>query len=500
MEKVFSIIVTKQFYISCLAFLGGVFLASFVSIPLSILLFMSFLGVCLFASAFVTPDEYIKKISIAISFFIIVFSLGAIRFELHGDSSPDQVFASKVGQQITLESEILGEPINKGSYTQYVVLAPNSNEKVLVRGENYPKFKYGDRVSFTGKLQAPTNFETEKGKEFDYVSHLRKDDIHYILSFARGTLVSEGNGNIITSMLLTLKQSFVRNVNTLFPEPSSSLMAGVLLGVQDSLGTELEEVFRDTGIIHIVVLSGYNITIVSESLVKLFSFLPKNLALGSGAFGIILFSLMVGATPSVLRASLMALLVLLARGTGRTYAIARALLIAAVVMVFWNPNILVFDTSFQLSFLATIALIWISPLVSPHLTAVPEKFGFREVVSATIATQVFVLPLLLYKMGQVSLVGLPVNVLVLWLIPTIMILGFIASMIEFAFHFLAVPVAYVTYLLLMYVIKTAEFFATLPFATVTVSYFPALFLWSVYGLYGYLYWRLKERGDVGTKS
>jgi hypothetical protein len=233
MEKVFSIIVSKQFYIACLAFLVGVCIASFVSVSLSILLFTSFLGVCLCASVLLTPDEYIKKISIAISFFIIVCSLGAVRSVLHNNTSSDHMFSSKVGEQITLESEVLEEPINKGSYTQYIVRAPSDNEKVLVRGENYPKFKYGDIVSFKGKLQAPTNFETDAGKEFDYVSHLRKDDIHYILSFARGTLVSEDNGNVITSHLLMLKQGFVRNVNTLFPEPSSSLMAGVLLGVQD---------------------------------------------------------------------------------------------------------------------------------------------------------------------------------------------------------------------------------------------------------------------------
>jgi len=273
-------------------------------------------------------------------------------------------------------------------------------------------------------------------------------------------------------------------------------MAGVLLGVQDSLGTELEDVFRDTGIIHIVVLSGYNITIVSESLVKLFSFLPKNLALGSGAFGIILFSLMVGATPSVLRASLMALLVLLARGAGRTYAIGRALLIAASVMVFWNPNILVFDSSFQLSFLSTIALIWISPLFLPLLKRVPEKFGFREVVASTLATQLFVLPLLLYTMGQISLFGLPVNVLILWIIPTIMLLGFIATILQFGFHILAIPVAYCTYILLMYVIQTAKLFASLPFATIQIPYFSAFLFWSSYALYGYLFWRFRKSAKL----
>ena len=152
---------------------------------------------------------------------------------------------------------------------------------------------------------------------------------------------------------------------------------------------------------------------------------------------------------------------------------------------------MVFDTSFQLSFLSTVALIWISPIFEKKFYKIPEAFGLRGVVCATLSTQLFVLPLLLYKMGQVSLVGLPVNLLVLGVIPTIMFLGFITGLLSFVSGSMAFPVALATQFLLAYVIKTAEFFASLPFASVQISYFPALFFWITYLIYALIFWKIR---------
>jgi competence protein ComEC len=497
-EKASILISRNKLIVAISGFLLGVFVASFVSFSLTLSLFFVFISGCIFVYALFVREIPIRSVIVSFAIFFALFSLGFIRYGIHNQTSSDPSFVAKIGQTVSMVGVVLDEPLNKDTYEQYIISAPGGEEKLMVKGGLYPKFKYGDEVKFEGKLQEPSNFETDNGKTFDYVSYLRKDNIHYILSFAHGTLVSSGHGNVVVNFLITLKQKFVGNLQELIPEPESSLLSGVLLGIQDSLGKDLTQVFRDTGIIHIVVLSGYNITIVSESIVKVFSFLPKSFALGSGAFGIILFSLMVGGTPSVLRASVMALLVLLARSTGRTYDIGRALLLAAFFMVLWNPNVLVFDTSFQLSFLSTVALIWISPIFEKYFSKIPETFGLRGVFSATLSTQLFVLPLLLFKMGQVSLVGLPVNLLVLGVIPTIMFLGFIAGLLSFGSGVIAFPVALITQFLLAYVIKTAELFASLPFAAVQISYFPALFFWLMYAVYGFIFWKIHK--NISNKN
>jgi len=491
MEKVSRFLIHNSLVGAILGFLFGVFVASSVSLGTKGLIVFLVISLVLFMIGLLQKEDSRRKTFLILSVCLLSFSFGVLRYEIYNLKNVNQDFISRIGTTITIESVIDSPPQDKGSYMQYVVPVGNGSQKILVKASPYPEFKYGEKVSFRGKLQVPKNFETDSGREFDYVSYLGKDHVSYILSFAQGTLISKGNGNPIVSRLYGLKNAFLENLNTNIVEPQASLMAGILLGV-DTLGKEIEEKFRTTGIVHIVVLSGYNITIVAESLIRFFSFLPRSFALGTGAFGIMLFSIMVGGTPSVLRASCMALLVLLARATGRTYQISRALLIAAFIMVFWNPNILLFDVSFELSFLSTIALIWISPLFEKKLLWIPEKLGLRDVTSATLSTQLFVLPLLLYKMGQFSLVGLPVNLLVLGFVPTLMFFGFLTGLFGFISSWLAFPFAFISYLILTYILKVVDVFSILPFASFHITHFPLWLMWALYLFYAVLFWKFSN--------
>ncbi len=494
METGVSFLIRYKFLISLLAFLVGVFSASFFHFGFGFISFLLFIGFIFLIYSF-RLQGYSRRIFLICSLSIVLFSSGILRYELKNNQEVNTDLRSSVGRAISIDGIVQSEPQSKESYRQYIIQPAEGKEKILVRADLYPEFQYGDEIKFNGKLSLPENFETDSGKEFDYISYLKKDDISYILSFAKGELISVGNGNEVKSLLYKVKNKFLQNLNSSISEPESSLLAGILLGV-DSLGKDLEEAFRRTGIVHIIVLSGYNITIVAESLIKFFSFLPKNFALGTGAFGIILFAIMVGGTPSVLRASLMALLVLLARSTGRTYDIGRALLIAGFCMVLSNPNILVFDTSFQLSFLSTLALIFISPIIEKKLTWIPEKLGLRDITSATISTQIFVLPLLLYKMGELSLVGLPVNLLVLGFVPGIMLLGFITGLFGFTSHLIAIPFAFVTELLLSYVLKVVDIFASLLFASIHIPFFSTFLFWIAYILYGFFFWKISRKNSM----
>ncbi|MCH8329246.1 MAG: ComEC/Rec2 family competence protein [Nanoarchaeota archaeon] len=185
-----------------------------------------------------------------------------------------------------------------------------------------------------------------------------------------------------------------------------------MLGTKQSLGEELKQDFIDTGIVHIVVLSGYNVTIVSDAIVGFFGyFLSGMVAFSLGLISIVFFAIMTGAGATIVRASIMAILVLIARRIGRTYEITRALLLAGLVMLIHNPWILVFDISFQLSFLATVGLIYLAPRFEKYVRFLPKFWDIRGIFAATIATQLFVLPFILYKMGTLSLVSPFVNLL-----------------------------------------------------------------------------------------
>jgi len=222
-------------------------------------------------------------------------------------------------------------------------------------------------------------------------------------------------------------------------------------------------------------------------------FLPRVFATSFGVFSIIAFALMAGGSATVVRASIMALLVIVARLGSRKYDITRALLIAGFIMLINNPAILVFDPSFQLSFLATLGLVYVSPLVEKNLWFITEKAKLREVATATIATQIFVLPYILYQMGTLSIVALPVNLLILVAIPITMLFGLLTGMAGFVSLILATPFAYIAYSLLAYELGIVNWFARLPFASFSVPAFPFAVVILVYFGYFVLYRYLKSQ-------
>jgi competence protein ComEC len=312
-----------------------------------------------------------------------------------------------------------------------------------------------------------------------------------VVSFANVQVVETGKGNMVLEYLLVFKHAFMQNIEAVIPEPYVGLSEGLLLGVKQGLGNDLEDAFRKTGIIHIVVLSGYNIMLVVLFVMYLLALIvPMRFRLLFGAISIFLFACMVGLSPTVMRASAMALLLLLAQATERTYAVLRALVVTGTLMLVLNPYLLVYDVGFQFSFIATLGLILVSPYLASYVTFMPTWFKLREFLTATLATQIFITPLLLYQMGQFSVVAIIVNLLVLPMVPVAMLFTFITGVVGFVSTSLSVVCAYLAYLSLAYIIVIAQAFAKLPFASYVVPAFPFCVVVIVYLLYAYILWRL----------
>ena len=437
-----------------------------------------------------------------VTLFIFAAAFGMFRYDLSELHKYNPLLEQSLGKQVTFRGVVSDEADERESSSRLTVTLDSAvleEEKVSITGKIlvitnlYPKWKYGDRLELSGLLAKPKNFSDETTlREVDYRAYLAKDGIYYEMFRPRVTLLSGGQGSWLAEKLFAFKKAFIGNISRFIPEPHAALLGGLVVGAKQSLGKKLLDDFRTVGVIHVVVLSGYNITIIAYFIEWLFSRLRKTPRLILASAGIILFAIMVGASATVVRATIMALLVLLARSTGRIYAVTRALLIAGFFMLMHNPKILVFDTSFQLSFLATVGLIYFSPLIEPKVKWVTEKWKLREIVVATIATQIFVLPFLLYKTGLFSVVSLPVNLLILTAIPATMLLGFLAGISAFVSTTLALPFAYGAYVLLAYELGVVEWFAKLPFASVTIMAFPSWFVVLVYFFYFVIYLRLQS--------
>lgn len=432
-----------------------------------------------------------SKVGFIFCIFLFSFSLGVLRFHLSDVSLPE-VFESKVDKSLELKGFIIDESEIKETNQKLTIETEIGDEKteILLTSSLDENFKYGDEINFKGILKKPVNFITDQGKEFDYVNYLRKDGIFYVMNYPNIEIVSRGNGNKIKSALFLVKEKFLEKINFVIPEPESLLMGGLILGEKSSFSPDLRQSFVDTGTIHIVALSGYNVTIIAEWIMKLFSSFPKNFGIGAGIITVILFVVMTGGSSTAVRAGMMAVLALIARATGRNYDVARALILVAVAMIILNPFVLFYDVSFQLSFIATISVIFLAPKMEKYFLWVTPRFGLRDIISVTTSAYIFVMPFILYNMGNLSLVALPTNILILPFIPITMMFGFFTGIAGLIFNIFAFPFGYVSYLLLHYELAVVNFFSHLSFASFSIPNFPLLITLLIYIYFVYkLFWK-----------
>lgn len=489
---------SKYVHIAILGFFGGIVLDSILFVGVWSAVFLCLLSAFLFGVSRMSLGVKLSFFAFLFSVFFVFTAFGIFRFEADR-TKEDSVLRNMLGKQTTLEGVISGEPDVRENSTR-IVLRIDQGEKVLLITKRYPEFEYGDRIRASGKLSAPKNFIGENGREFDYISYLEKDGIFSEMNFPKIEVLSHGEGDKIVNSLFEIKHAFLARVSQVLPEPHASLLGGLLVGAKHSLGKDLEDDFRTAGVIHIIVLSGYNITLVAYFFMSVFSFLSARLRMVFGMTSIFLFALMTGAGAATVRASVMAGLIIFAKATGRTADMIHLLFVAGFFMALWNPHIILHNPSFQLSFLATLGLLLLSERISSRLSFVPEKFLLREIASATLSTQIFVLPLLLYQTGQLSLVALPANLFILSAIPGAMLFGFLAGTAGFISVWLAAVFGAVTFVFLAYILGAVNFFSHLPFAAITVPEFPAWVLFSAYLLLGVLTWRQFRKQENLSKN
>ncbi len=255
---------------------------------------------------------------------------------------------------------------------------------------------------------------------------------------------------------------FSRQTNQLLPEPQASLLNGILWGEQKQMPKDFYEALRRTGTLHVIALSGMNITILVNLLGKMSLFLGRKPSILISLFSVIIFIWFVGAPVSAVRAGIMGGLSLLAVYFGRKDWALLSLILAAGIMLIFNPGWLT-NIGFQLSFLATLGIILLG---SSGGRGAGFLFSVKENLRTTLAAQVFTLPIILYNFKQISLVAPLTNVAVLWVVQYVMVLGFVLSLMAVVFLPLAYPLAWIIWVPLTFFIKIVELTAEIPLAAI----------------------------------
>ncbi|HSB65021.1 MAG TPA: ComEC/Rec2 family competence protein [Anaerolineales bacterium] len=485
------------FWIS-LAFLSGILLAREISIPMLIWGVLACLAILFSLPPIYRRINYSppRRVSIALKipsprlypFMILCVCLGTIRYQLEVPiTGPAFIsyYNDRPGETV-VEGMVDGDPDIRDTYANLRVkisslqMAGDSQTiyvhgLLLARVPAGTSFSYGDRIRLQGKIQTPAENE-----DFSYRDYLANQGIYSYLPYPTITLIQSNQGNPVKSVLYGLRERAVKTVYTLFPDPEASLLSGILLGVQGGISAKLQEAFRQTGTSHIIVISGFNITIISGLFTYLFSrIFGRYKGAIFAALGIIIYTLFVGAGAAVVRAAILGLLSVLGHLIGRRQTGLNSLTFGAGLMAIVTPSVL-WDVSFQLSFAATLGIMlyaepmseWFIKILSriiPQEQAQKLAGPVGDYFLVTLAAQITTLPLMMYYFKRLSLTAMIANPLILPAQPAIMVLGGLAVLIGMVLQPMGQLLAWMAWPFTAYTIRMVEWLANIPHGSIALG-------------------------------
>jgi competence protein ComEC len=380
--------------------------------------------------------------SIPFSLILGAFALTAMLYQLSLPvMSARQLASYHLKGKVSLIGLVILPPEEKSSSLEVVVAAENirvSGKEHEVEGKLLfyipigTTLKYGDRVEIWGELEKP-----EEGEEFQWREYLRHKGIYTTTRYPQVKVKAHDQGNPILAALYHLRDYGGRILTQIFPSPEDALLRGILLGDESAISKSMDAAYRRTGTSHIIAISGFNMAVLA-GFVSLF--LTQHLGAKRGALATIIllatYSLLVGGSPSVLRAAFMGAFTVIADVIARKGNTLNSLGLSALLMVLINPH-LPWDLGFQFSFLATLGLaLFAGPLQLRVEDWFQERFQNEkatklasflcEFLLLTLIAQAMVLPVSLCHFHQLSWLFLLANPLILPLQPAVMILGLIA--------------------------------------------------------------------------
>lgn len=474
-------------------FASGVFLRSLFSFGWEPVAFVLLLATILMVVPSLVEGKPRQVYSLG-TLFCILLALGVARTSLTDTPLPKS-FASDLRHRVTYEGVVVSDPDIRETAQRVQVRVQNEGDEttLLVVTKPYVKVAVGDTVRVSGTLLKPEPFDTDGGRVFRYDTYLQKDGIRFLLSFATLHVEEAAPWYSVPAALARIKHAFLHGLDATLPEQNAALAGGIVIGGKTGLSKELHQAFITSGLVHVIVLSGYNVMIVAEWMVALLAPLTpsRRVRAVAGAVALLLFVGIAGFSATAIRATLMALIALYARASGHTYAASRALFVAVLLMLMWNPLYLVFDPGFGLSVAATAGLIWLSPLYEGIILRARKRLGrgepnemqkfWAEAFTTTLAAQTGVLPLLLYNTGNFSLVALPANLLVVAVMPLAMAFAAVAGISGWIFGsvlpLLATVLALPAKLITSYILFVATKSAALPGAALIIPAFS--FMWVI---------------------
>ncbi|MBI4427830.1 MAG: ComEC/Rec2 family competence protein, partial [Ignavibacteriales bacterium] len=315
--------------------------------------------------------------------------------------------------------------------------------------------------------------------EFDYGRYLELNDIHGVLSVEKDAVVRVVTAESFSfQKVVARSQKFLHGIIDRFhTKENASFVNGVALGYREDISLEMKQAFIDTGTIHILAVSGSNVAVVALMFYSLFGFfrLSRRMVTVAVVLGLLFYMMITGMSPSVMRATIMAIVILIGMSIERKTDIYNSLSVAAVILLLWDTNYL-FDVGFQLSFAAVFSIVYFYPILNRLIEKIPEWLEevkgidfVLKLFAVSLAAQLGTLPFSAYYFGKISLVSFLANLVVVPVSGINTLLGFTVIIFSFASDFAAACYAALNGLLVGFLLGFVKAAASVPLAFVETS-------------------------------
>jgi competence protein ComEC len=474
------------------AWIIGVFLGSIFNIsPYCILTTLAPLVVLIFSR------KHIKQV-VMVSVCILVLCGGMVRFTsiISNNGKNDIRFYNN--ENVEIQGMINNNP-EKGNATiqlELSVLKIKQNDdwhpilgKVIIFTSISTEYFYGDVLTITGKLEIPPSLN-----DFDYQHYLANQGIYSIMNFPSIDLIAHEKGNKFINFVFIVRNVIAKTLSRILPEPQASLAHGIILGIENNIPQSLKDDFSRSGTSHVLAVSGQNLSIITGILISLGIWIfgrRYHIYVWIAFIMLWFYTILTGLNPPVVRSAIMASLFLIAEMLGRQKSVGTVLTFTAAIMIGITPLVL-WDVSFQLSFMAMVGLVAIAPVFQDMTRKfVNEKFGdngIRVLISniildslgITLSAIILVWPLIAYYFGIFSLVAPLSSLLVVPVMTGIIAFGLLAAGIGTIVLPIGQVIGWVVWLFLTYMILIVKCSAALTLSFLPVNSIAPPFIFTYY--------------------
>ena len=415
-----------------LLFAAGILLSEWISLPSIWLLSLSIVLVLLSAILFwLKKQQFLAVVSLQCSVVVLGFLLQTLQ---HLDFKSRELEPSVADESVTLFGTIDSEPIRREKRMSCVVRTDSvyrihrmeqDLRRVMVmfrldRGETFPEeMEFGKKIKLQGTLE-PFPFQRNPG-EFNYGKYLALNDIQGVIS-VKGLhevqVHEHKDDNSLKAWTYLVQHSLYSIIDSLHSPQHAGFLKGIIFGYSADIPSDVKQSFLDTGTIHILAVSGSNVAFVAFIFFSLFGFFRvSRRAVGCAAIvGLVAYMLVTGSSPSVVRATIMAIVILCGTLFERKADIYNSISVAAMILLLWNTNTL-FDVGFQLSFSAVISIVYFYPRLELLIKKIPERYEEIKAVdmilklfAVSLAAQLGTIPFTAYYFNRVSIISLIANI------------------------------------------------------------------------------------------